>query len=154
MSWGTRFRGGTSRVRLATGCLSLTLRDTLTPYRGNGSAAAGTKVAEVKVRDGGLYSTSRNDRVFGGNDSITLFEIAQDGMGRLGGRMSRRRKARMRALLMSARRVIMLLWASNVAVVARDVKTGRLGRLVASLGIGHAGTPEMEDGRSDVVGAE
>lgn len=43
---------------------------------------------------------------------------------------------------------------SNVAIVARDRSTGRLGNQIANLRIGAAGRPENEDGLSAVVWAE
>jgi 6-phosphogluconolactonase (cycloisomerase 2 family) len=136
--------------------MSLSLLNTLTPYAGNASAPQGTKVAEVRVKDNFLYSTNRNDKKFSGNDSITQYIIAADG------RLS---WTELTSSYGTYPRTFDINKAgdyvavgdqttSNVAVVARDRTTGRLGKLVASLRVGPAGTPENEDGLSAVVWAE
>ena len=138
------------------GCLTLTLLDTLTPYQGNVSASAGTKVGEVHVKDNFVYISNRNDKKFSGNDSITHYTIGT------GGRISWTETTSSYGTyprtfdINKAGNYVAVgdQTSSNVAIIARDTVTGRLGKQVANLRIGAAGTPENEDGLSAVVWAE
>ncbi|KAF2126308.1 putative isomerase YbhE [Dothidotthia symphoricarpi CBS 119687] len=135
------------------GCLSLTLKNTLTPYEGNSSAPLGTKVAEVKVKGSSLYMTNRNDKKFSGNDSITQYSIASDGTIAWTDNTSSYGTYPRTFDINKAGDFVAIgdQTTANVAIVARDTMTGRLGKLVANLRIGTAGTPENEDGLSAVV---
>lgn len=138
------------------GCLTLTLRDTLTPYQGNFSAVAGTKVGEIRVKDDFVYISNRNDKRSNGNDSITQYTIGADRkMTWTANTSSYGTYPRTFDINSSGNfAAIGDQTTSNVAIVKRDVVTGRLGELVASLRIGPTGTPENEDGLSAVVWAE
>lgn len=140
----------------STGCLTLTLQDTLTPYQGNVSAPTGTKVGEIHVKDNFVYSSNRNDKKFSGNDSITQYSIATGGKLTWVANTSSYGSYPRTFDINKAGTFIAVgdQTTSNVAIVARDTSTGRLGSLVASLRIGAAGTAENEDGLSAVVWAE
>lgn len=138
------------------GCLTLTLRDTLTPYQGNFSAPMGTKVGEIRIKDEFLYVSNRNDKKFSGNDSITQYTISADGRIVWTDNTSSYGTYPRTFDINKAGDYVAVgdQTTSNVAVVARDVVTGRLGKLAANLRIGSAGRPENEDGLSAVLWAE
>lgn len=140
----------------STGCLTLTLQNTLTPYQGNASAPTGTKVGEIHVKDNFVYISNRNDKKFSGNDSITQYNIAAGGKLTWVANTSSYGTYPRTFDINNAGDMIAVgdQTTSNVAIVSRDTKTGRLGSLVASLRIGAAGVPENEDGLSAVVWAE
>lgn len=140
----------------ASGCMALTLRDTLTPYAGNASAPQGTKVAEVHVKDNHVYISNRNDKKFSGNDSLTHFSISGSaGLSWVENSSSYGTYPRTFDINKAGDFVAVGdQTTSTVAIVARDTATGRLGKVVASLRIGSVGTPENEDGLSAVVWAE
>lgn len=137
------------------GCLSLAKTQAVSAYPEGQSAPAGSKSAEVHVAGNFVYVSNRNDQTFGpqqdsaatytidpatGNISFVeltntftffprTFAINKAGdMVAFGGQTS-----------------------SNVAVVARDTTTGRLGQSIAQLQIGTPGTVNQEDGLSAVV---
>lgn len=136
--------------------MTLSLKQTLTPYQGNSTAVAGTKVGEIKLKDNFLYTTNRNDKKFKPNDSLTQFTISSDGTLAWTDITSSHGTYPRTFDINKAGDYVAIgdQTTSNVAVVARDTVTGKLGDLVANLRIGAAGTPENEDGLSAVVWAE
>ncbi|KAH6644457.1 Lactonase, 7-bladed beta-propeller-domain-containing protein [Boeremia exigua] len=140
----------------STGCLTLTLRDTLTPYQGNLSAPTGTKVGEIHVKDNFVYVSNRNDKKFSGNDSLTQYTIGSDGKITWTANTSSFGTYPRTFDISNTGDYVAIgdQTTSNVAIVRRNKSTGRLGDLVASLRIGAAGTPESEDGLSAVVWTE
>lgn len=138
------------------GCLTLTVQDTLTPYQGNASAPYGTKVGEIRVKDNFVYSSNRNDKKFSGNDSITQYSISADGKITWTAISSSYGTYPRTFDINKAGDAVAIgdQTTSNVAIVARDRATGRLGNQIANLRIGAAGRPENEDGLSAVVWAE
>jgi 6-phosphogluconolactonase (cycloisomerase 2 family) len=138
------------------GCMSIALKQTLTPYSGNSSAPSGTKVAEVHVKDNFLYSTNRNDKKFSGSDSITLYTISSTGSLTWTENTSSY-GTYPRTFDISKNGSFIAIGdqtTANVAIVKRDTTTGKLTGQAATLRIGSAGTPENEDGVSAVVWAE
>ncbi|UPX14855.1 uncharacterized protein EKO05_0005326 [Ascochyta rabiei] len=140
----------------SSGCMTLTLKDTLTPYQGNASAPYGTKVGEVHVKGNFVYISNRNDKKFSSNDSITQYTVsASGGISWVDNTSSYGTYPRTfdinRAGDFAA---VGDQTTSNVAIVVRDVVTGKLGSMVASMRIGNSGTPENEDGLSAVVWAQ
>ncbi|KAH7371567.1 6-phosphogluconolactonase [Pyrenochaeta sp. MPI-SDFR-AT-0127] len=146
-----------SATYAAGGCMALTLQQTLTPYQGNRTAPSGTKIGEIKVKDNFVYTTNRNDKKFSAKeDSLTQFSIASDGRltwtditssyGTYPRTFDINRAGDFVAIGDQT--------TSNVAIVARDVASGKLGKRVADLRIGTVGVPENEDGLSAVVWAE
>lgn len=140
----------------SSGCLTLTLLDTLTPYASNATAPSGTKVGEIRVKSNFVYISNRNDKKFSGNDSISQYTIAADGRISWTDNTSSFGTYPRTFDISKAGDYVALgdQTTSNVAIVKRDTVTGKLGALVASLRIGQAGTPENEDGLSAVVWAE
>jgi 6-phosphogluconolactonase (cycloisomerase 2 family) len=137
------------------GCLTLSLKDTLTPYQGNTTAPSGTKVGEIHIKDNFVYISNRNDKKFSGNDSMTQYTIASDGRITWTDNTSSYGTYPRTFDINKAGDYVAVgdQTTSNVAIVQRDTKTGQLGKLIASLRIGTAGTPENENGLSAVVWA-
>lgn len=139
-------------------CLSLSRKQTLPTHTSGTALAAGSKAAEVHVRDAFVYAANRADQTFGKQqDSLATyaidattgeisfveasnahawfprtFQINNDGtLVAVGGQTS-----------------------SNVAIIERDPKTGKLGRLVASVLVATPGREQQEDGLSAVIWVE
>lgn len=138
------------------GCLTLSLKQALTPYQGNSTATQGTKVGEIKVKGNYLYTTNRNDKKFSGNDSLTQFTIASDGALSWTATTSSYGTYPRTFDINKAGDYVAIgdQTTANVAIVKRDTATGKLGDRVADLRIGSTGIPENEDGVSAVVWAE
>jgi 6-phosphogluconolactonase (cycloisomerase 2 family) len=147
---------GWSATYASGGCLTLALKQTLTPYSGNSSAPYGTKVGEVHVKGNSLYSTNRNDKKFSPNDSITLYTISSTGSLTFTENTSTFGTYPRTFDINQAGDYVAIgdQTTANVAIVKRDTTTGRLTGQAATLRIGSAGTPENEDGVSAVVWAE
>lgn len=139
-----------------SGCLSLALKQSLTPYQGNASAPAGTKVGEIHVKDNFLYSTNRNDKKFSPNDSITQYTISSAGSLTWTETTSSYGTYPRTFDINKAGDYIAIgdQTTANVAIVKRDPATGKLTGQAANLRISTVGTPENEDGVSAVVWAE
>jgi 6-phosphogluconolactonase (cycloisomerase 2 family) len=138
------------------GCLTLTLKQALTPYQGNASATTGTKIGEIRVKGNFLYTSNRVDKKFSGNDSMTQYNIASDGSLAWKALSSSYGTYPRTFDINKAGDFVAIgdQTTSNVAIVARDPTTGALGSLVANLRIATTGIPENEDGLSAVVWAE
>jgi 6-phosphogluconolactonase (cycloisomerase 2 family) len=137
-------------------CMTLALKQTLTPYQGNSTAARGTKVGEVHVKGNFLYNTNRNDKKFAPNDSLTQYTISSDGTLAFTENTSSYGTYPRTFDINKAGDYVAIgdQTTSNVAIVPRDPVTGKLGARVADLRISTTGTPENEDGLSAVVWAE
>lgn len=138
------------------GCMTLTLKQTLNPYQGNATAVTGTKVGEVRVKDNFVYISNRNDKKFSGNDSISQFTISSTGDITWTDNTSSYGTYPRTFEINKAGDFVAIgdQTTSNVAIVARDTATGKLGKKVADLRIQSAGHPENEDGLSAVVWEE
>lgn len=136
--------------------MSLTLKQTITPYSGNATAVRGTKVGEVKAKGNFLYTTNRNDKKFSPNDSLTQYTIASDGTLTWTDITSSYGTYPRTFDINKAGDYVAIgdQTTSNVAIVTRDKTSGKLGTKVADLRIATTGTPENEDGTSAVVWAE
>jgi 6-phosphogluconolactonase (cycloisomerase 2 family) len=139
------------------GCLTLALKQTLTPYANNATAPRGTKVGEVKVKGNFVYTSNRNDKKFGAQaDSITQFTISSSGSISFTEMTSSYGWYPRTFDINQAGDYVAIgdQTTANVAIVKRDVVTGKLTGQVANLRIGSAGSAENEDGVSAVVWAE
>jgi len=140
-------------VAYVDGCISLTKLQILTTMPGNATAPTGTKVGEVHVKDNFLYASNRRDLSFSPNDSIATFSL--DSTGNMtfidiissGGTYPRTFDINTAGDLV----VIGDQTTANVVVVKRDPVTGKLGPQLASLRVGSAGIPEVDDGLSAVL---
>ncbi|KAK4097743.1 putative isomerase YbhE [Parathielavia hyrcaniae] len=141
-----------------SGCLTLTKTQTLSTYAPNTNPStnptSGTKAAELHIADNFLYASNRADQTFGPQqDSIATYAIngATGALVWLGADNSYSYYPRTFQVNRAGTLVAVGgQTSSNVAVVARDPATGRLGRLVASLQVGARGRAGQEDGLSAV----
>lgn len=148
---------GSWAVSYSSGCMALSLKQTITPYQGNSTAVQGTKVGEIRAKGNFLYTSNRNDKKFGSqNDSITQYTIASDGTLSWTALTPSYGWYPRTFDINKAGDFVAIgdQTTSNVAIVARDKTTGKLGAKVADLRLGSTGTPESEDGTSAVVWAE
>jgi 6-phosphogluconolactonase (cycloisomerase 2 family) len=137
-------------------CMTLAVKQSLTPYQGNATAVRGTKVGEVHVKGNFVYIANRNDKKFAPNDSLTQYTISSDGALTFTENTSSYGTYPRTFDINKAGDYVAIgdQTTSNVAIVPRDPVTGKLGARVADLRISTAGTPENEDGLSAVVWAE
>lgn len=146
---------GVYDVSKKDGCLSLTLVQTLGNYGPNVPLGNVTvKSAEIRTVGDYLYSSNRNDSTFGKEqDSIAIFKIGADGklafqeLTNAFGYYPRSftfNKAGTYAAIAGQT-------TANIAIVARDGATGKLGPLVANIVLTPRGTYGGEDGVSSVI---
>lgn len=138
------------------GCLSMDLKQTITPYQGNATAPSGTKLAEIRVKGNFLYTSNRNDQMFSPDDSMTQYTIAVDGSLSWTDITSSYGTFPRTFDINKAGDYVAIgdQTTANVAIVARDPATGKLGKRVADLRVGPVGTFDSADGISAVVWAE
>lgn len=139
----------------ASGCLTLTKTQTLSSYPAGKSAPSGSKAAELHVSGNFLYAVNRNDQSFGSRqDSIATYSI-NAATGALAWVEATSAHAWYpRTFVVNKAGTLVAVGgqtSSNVAVIARDVATGRLGALVANVQVATAGTDGGEDGLSAVI---
>ncbi|KAI1474409.1 3-carboxy-cis,cis-mucoante lactonizing enzyme [Daldinia eschscholtzii] len=140
------------------GCLSLEKTQTLSTYAEGSAAPNGSKAAEVHVSGNFLYAANRADETFGPqNDSLVTYSI-DPSSGEIKFVEATPAHAWFpRTFSINKAGDLVAVGgqtSSNVAIVARDPKTGKLGDLVANLPIATPGTPQQEDGLSVVVWVE
>ncbi|KAI1080765.1 putative isomerase YbhE [Whalleya microplaca] len=142
-----------------SGCLSLEKTQTLSTYKDGSSAAPnGSKAAEVHVAGNFLYAANRADETFGAqSDSLVTYAI-EPASGEISFVEATDAHAWFpRTFAINQAGDLVAVGgqtSSNVAIIARDPETGRLGDLVANLQVATAGTPQQEDGLSAVVWVE
>ncbi|KAI0595303.1 Lactonase, 7-bladed beta-propeller-domain-containing protein [Biscogniauxia sp. FL1348] len=138
------------------GCLTLDKTQTLATYAEGVSAAPnGSKAAEVHVAGNFLYAANRADETFGAEqDSIAAYSI-DPASGEITWLEATNAHAWFPRTFSINRAGDLVAvggqTSSNVAIIARDPKTGKLGELLADLPIATPGTPQQEDGLSAVV---
>ncbi|KAI8937105.1 hypothetical protein NX059_006319 [Plenodomus lindquistii] len=138
------------------GCLTLDLKESLTPYQGNATAPPGASLGEIRVRGNFLYTSNRNDTKFSPNDSMTQYTIGSNGSLTWTDNTSSHGTIPRTFDINKAGNYVAIgdQASANVAIVERDVASGKLGKLVADLRIGPVGTPGNPEGISAVVWAE
>lgn len=139
----------------ATGCLILTKKQTLSTFPPGKDAPAGSKAAEVHVKDNFVYTSNRNDQSFGTQeDSITAYSIdPSTGLVTYLETTSAYSFFPRTFSINNAGTMVAIggQTSANVAVVERNVTSGRLGKLLATLKVGNPGTVNQEDGLSAVI---
>lgn len=144
---------GVYNVSYANGCLALELTQTLSTL---GARAGKTteKAAEIRIAGSHLYASNRNDQTFGTEkDSLAIFKIGAD--GRLAFQeLTNSYGFFPRPFQINKAGTYVAIGGqttANVAIVARDAATGKLGPLVANINLPPRGTNGGEDGLSAVV---
>ncbi|PHH51427.1 putative 6-phosphogluconolactonase [Ceratocystis fimbriata CBS 114723] len=136
-------------------CLELASVQTLSSYTAEKPGKAGTKAAEIQVKDNFVYVSNRGDESFGAQqDSIASYSIDPTTgemkfmeLTSAHGYMPRTFDIHPDGHLMA----IAGQTSSNVAIVERDTATGKLGKLVANLEVGAVGDVNKGDGLNAVV---
>ncbi|KAI8958247.1 3-carboxy-cis,cis-mucoante lactonizing enzyme [Daldinia sp. FL1419] len=140
------------------GCLSLKRTQTLATYAEGSAAPNGSKAAEVQVSGNFLYAANRADETFGPqNDSLVTYSIdPSSGEIKFVEATPAHAWFPRTFSINKAGNLVAVggQTSSNVAIIARDPETGKLGNLVANLAIATPGTPQQEDGLSVVVWLE
>jgi 6-phosphogluconolactonase (cycloisomerase 2 family) len=143
------------------GCMSLTKTQTLSVFASGKKPATSnqpTKAAEVRVSGNFLYASVRNDQQFGSQqDSLATYSIDATTGAITFVESTKANAWYPRTFSINKAGTLVAVGgqtSANVAVVARDPSTGKLGALLASLPVGSKGTDGGEDGLSAVVWAE
>ncbi|KAI2464245.1 putative isomerase YbhE [Annulohypoxylon bovei var. microspora] len=140
------------------GCLILKKTQTLSTYAEGSSAPNGSKAAEVHVSGNFLYAANRADETFGPqNDSIATYSIDPSSGDIKWVEATPAHAWFPRTFSINKAGTLVAVGgqtSSNIAIIARDPETGKLGDIVANLPIATPGTPQQEDGLSVVVWLE
>ena len=145
-------------VKYEASCISLSLTQTLSTYAAGVTPGPTTKAAELQIRDSFLYAANRADQTFGtAQDSIATYTI-DAATGTLAWLEAANAHAYYpRTFQINKAGDLVAVGgqtSSNVAILKRDAKTGKLGDVVASLVVATPGRPGEEDGLSAVVWLE
>lgn len=142
-----------------SGCLALKKTQTLATYADGSSAAPnGSKAAEVHVAGNFLYAANRADESFGPqNDSLVTYSIDPSSGDIAFVEATPAHAWFPRTFAINKAGTLVAVGgqtSSNVAIIARDPESGKLGELLANLPVATPGTPQQEDGLSAVVWVE
>jgi 6-phosphogluconolactonase (cycloisomerase 2 family) len=146
---------GVYDVSYESDCLSMTLKQTLSNYGPNVPLGNVTvKSAEIRIVDDYLYASNRNDSTFGfEQDSLAIFKIGSNGSLTFK-ELTNAHGYYPRSFSFNKAGTYVAIGGqttANIAIVARDTKTGKLGKLVANLVLPPRGTYGGEDGLSSVI---
>ncbi len=139
----------------ASGCMTVKKSQTVSTYAAGKSPPTGSKAAEVHVAGNFVYAVNRNDKTFGATqDSVATYTIdpATGAIKLLEVTNTHTYYPRTFQINKAGDMVAFAGQTSaNVAIVARDPATGRLGSLIAETRVGTQGTAGNEDGLSAVI---
>ena len=134
-------------------CLQLALIQTLSTY-GDRAGKTTEKAAEIHIAGDYLYASNRGDGAFpGGFDSLAIFKIAEDGSLTFQ-ELTNSYGVFPRFFVFNKAQTLVAIGGqttANVAVLGVDLKTGKLGPLIANAQVGPKGTYGGEDGISNVI---
>jgi len=155
-SWAVTYP--TSGGATAAGCLTLTRRQTLSTFGPGKAAPRGAKAAEVHVRDNFVYAANRFDKSFGPReDSLATYAI-DPATGEMTYLESVSAHAYFpRTFEINGKGDMVAVGgqtSASVAILERNVTSGRLGRLIASVQVGRLGNENQEDGLSHAIWVE
>lgn len=135
-------------------CLTLTENKIVPTYPEGTEGPAGSKAAELRIRDNFLYATNRFDKTFGEtSDSIALFEIGEGGdfsfveLADSGANFPRTFDINAAGDLVAVGGQT----SADVVILERNATSGQLGPVLAKLQIGQLGAEQQEDGLSAVI---
>ncbi|KAI0378537.1 putative isomerase YbhE [Hypomontagnella monticulosa] len=141
-----------------SGCMKLDKKQTLSTYAAGTTAPLGSKAAEVHVAGNFLYAANRADQTFGPqNDSLAVYSIDAETGAITWLEATPAHAWFPRTFSINKAGDLVAVGgqtSSNVAIISRDVKTGKLGDVVADVKIATPGRPQEEDGLSAVVWLE
>jgi 6-phosphogluconolactonase (cycloisomerase 2 family) len=139
-----------------TDCLSLSLVQTLSTYGPDVPLGNKTvKSAEIRIVGNHLYASNRNDSTFGfEQDSLAIYDItAKDGTLKFK-ELANSYSYYPRSFSFNKAGTYVAIGGqttANIAIIARDPETGKLGKLVANIALPPRGTYGGEDGLSSVI---
>lgn len=137
------------------GCLKLERKQTLSTFPAGTAAKAGAKAAEVHVRDNFVYASNRFDRTFGNDqDSLAMFKIDPATGNIAFGEVTSAFAYFPRTFAINGKGDMVAVGgqtSSNVAIIERNITSGRLGGLITTLRVGTPGQVNQEDGLSAVI---
>ncbi|KAH6843497.1 Lactonase, 7-bladed beta-propeller-domain-containing protein [Chaetomium sp. MPI-CAGE-AT-0009] len=140
------------------GCLTLEKTQTLSTFAPGKQGGPTTKAAEIRVVDNFLYASNRADQTFGSEqDSIATYTIDASTGEIAWLEAANSYSYYPRTFEFNKGGTLVAVGgqtSSNVAIIARDTETGKLGKLVATLQVGQKGRAGEEDGLSAVVWVE
>ncbi|KAK8017815.1 isomerase YbhE [Apiospora rasikravindrae] len=137
------------------GCLTLDLAQTLSTF-GDRKGQTTEKAAELRIAGDFLYASNRNDQKFGKElDSLAIFRLDTAGDGQMTFQeLTNSHGFFPRPFQINKAGDLVAIGGqttANVAIVARDAATGKLGPLVANINLPPRGTNGGEDGLSAVL---
>lgn len=138
-------------------CLTLTPQQTIPTYPEDATPPDGSKASAILVRDGNLYATNRFDKSFGDTDSIAHFEIDSESGELSFVELVDSGTSFPRTFDLNAEGDMLAVGgqsSADVAIIERNVTTGRLGGILAQARVGILGQEGQEDGLSAVVWSE
>lgn len=142
----------------ATGCLTLKKTQTVSTYAPGKKGGPTTKAAELRVVGNFLYASNRADETFGSQqDSIATYTIDATTGAIAWLEAANSYSYYPRTFQFNSDGTLVAVGgqtSSNVAIIARDPATGKLGKLVANVQVGQKGRAGEEDGLSAVVWVE
>ncbi|CAP67109.1 uncharacterized protein PODANS_4_4190 [Podospora anserina S mat+] len=145
-------------VNYTNDCISLTRTHSISTYAPGKKGGANTKAAEIRTFGNFLYASNRADQTFGNSqDSIAIYTIDPTTGAIAWLEAANSYSYYPRTFAFNKNGTLVAIGgqtSSNVAIVARDTATGKLGNLVANVQVGQKGRAGEEDGLSAVVWAE
>ncbi|KAF2621739.1 6-phosphogluconolactonase [Macroventuria anomochaeta] len=140
------------------GCLKLTQKQIITPYKGNSSAPEGASLGEIRVQGNFLYTSNRGDQSFQPYDSLTQYTIAANGSIAWTDLTSSYGLLPRSFEINKAGDYVAIgdQNSDNVAIVKRDTTTGKLGALAGNLTVTGPSDPNSGNpvGLNTVIWAE
>ncbi|KAK4185765.1 putative carboxymuconate cyclase [Podospora australis] len=145
-------------VNYTNNCISLSRTHTISTYAPGKKGGPTTKAAEIRVVGNFLYASNRADQTFGNQqDSIAIYTIDASTGAITWMEAANSYSYYPRTFAFNKEGTLVAIGgqtSSNVAIVARDPATGKLGKLVANVQVGQKGRAGEEDGLSGVVWVE
>jgi 6-phosphogluconolactonase (cycloisomerase 2 family) len=142
----------------AGACMTLKRQQTLTSYKTGTQLASGSKAAEVQIKGNFVYVANRADQTFGKQqDSLATYTIDPSSGSITWVEATNAHAWFPRTFQINKAGDLVAVGgqtSSNVAIIRRDVTTGRLGDLVANIQVASPGREQQEDGLSAVIWVE
>ena len=142
-------------VSYGSGCMSLSRTQTLSTYAAGVTPGSSTKAAELQLFGNFLYAANRADQTFGTDqDSIATYTINPSTGALTWLEAANAHAYYPRTFQINRAGTLVAVGgqtSSNVAILSRDVSTGRIGGLIANIQVASRGRPGEEDGLSAVI---
>ncbi|KAJ5374172.1 hypothetical protein N7517_006178 [Penicillium concentricum] len=141
---------------LSSGCLAFRETQSFVPYQG-GQLPAGAAPAELRMAGNSLYASIRFDEGFPPNDSMSTLARSSNGTVTFS-QITSSYGTIPRTLVVNKKGTLVAIGnqaSSNVAIVARNPRSGELGKLLANLQVGQPGqASNSSTGLSSIIWEE